>query len=44
VKIRNKKVAFVLVLELNPVVESTHIVAKVKPASGPHAAEDAGTL
>ena len=44
VKIRDEEIALVLVLELYPVIESSHVVAEVKPAGGSHAAEHAGAL
>ncbi len=43
VKVGDEEVAIVLVLELDPVVERAHVVAKVKAAGGSHAAQDAGT-
>src|SRR5271156_5171862 len=42
VKVGDEKVAVILVLELDPVVKRAHVVAKMEPPSGSHAAEDAG--
>ena len=42
VEVGDEEVAVVVLLEVDPVVEGSHVVAEVQAAGGAHAGEDAG--